>query len=1090
MGRILICLLLAGATAALESAVDPLETKMAALAEEARARTAAGDEAGTRAILLRMAALDPAHPKLHLAIVMEQRSRAALDALPQVLDGLALPAGPGRAYATALAAFFTGDLARAEAGLKSALAGYVTADHTAGRAACHNALGIVHGKRDELAAATAEYETAGLLLRRLGDRQAEADTLANLAILDRKTGRPAQAIERQCEVLAIRERLRDRPGQSRSWHEIGILRREEGDAAGALAAFDAALALRRELHDERGAITTLREAAVTRFAAGDIEGASRDLDEALERARGLTDRRPLADVLLQQGDPLLLRGATDQAVATVESAADLYHELGAHAEEAAARMRIGAALAARGEYRRSRDALLLGVVGRDCIRGTQHEAALRTELGNVLVVLGELNGALFEQERALELRRAAGERRHALDNLNNRGVIYAHLGELRLARRDVEAAFGIAVELDDRKAGARGANNLGVLLAREGRFDEALAHLESARRILKESGDEAGAASVGANLAEVLLKLDRGDEALAEIERALAAFRLLQDRHGEASLLNQLGELRLAQAHGGAAEEAHRQALALALYGGIPEEEWRAQAGIAAALERRGERGPALEHALLVLDGLEDVRAGLEIDALRMRFLASKMSHYERALALAEGEPVSTSFGIVERARARALLDLLRGSRSKLLGRLDLATRRREERRLDELAAATLALATAYGEAARSAARERLDREREAWERHKVEMRQKAPAYGELVYRDPARLADVQAAVLGPGETLLQYFVGEERAWLWIVSRARAERVELPHPAEIATLARELLDAIREAPARLGDPGPERAAGERLARAVLPARLGAAGSRLIVAPDGPLHHVPFEALRVGGRFLVEDHPLAVVPSATALELMRRRKHAAADGFLGIADPHPVSGDWPPLPYARIEVERIAELFAAQARTVLLGESATKAALRDLALERYRFIHFATHGWLDGADSRETGLVLASDGSTGSGLLSLEEVVGLSLAAEVVVLSACRSGLGEPLRGEGLVGLTGGFLHAGADNVLVSLWDVADRATSSLMPEFYRSLRSGADPAAALRAAKLARIRSDGSSGLVQRWAPFVLVGAPPRADGD
>jgi CHAT domain-containing protein len=218
--------------------------------------------------------------------------------------------------------------------------------------------------------------------------------------------------------------------------------------------------------------------------------------------------------------------------------------------------------------------------------------------------------------------------------------------------------------------------------------------------------------------------------------------------------------------------------------------------------------------------------------------------------------------------------------------------------------------------------------------------------------------------------------------------------------------------------------------------------------------------------------------------------MREQTPPSGNEFLGIADPRPVVGNWPDLPHARDEVQRIAELFDPAGRTVLVAEAASKSRLRALDLHRFGFIHFATHGWMDGSDLRQTGLVLsANEERAGAGLLALDEVLDLSLSARTVVLSACRSGLGEPLRGEGLIGLTGGFLYAGADSVLVSLWNVEDRATSDLMLRFYRGIRGGSDPAAALRQAKLELINVDRRSrGGVHQWAPFVFVGAPRPAD--
>jgi CHAT domain-containing protein len=268
---------------------------------------------------------------------------------------------------------------------------------------------------------------------------------------------------------------------------------------------------------------------------------------------------------------------------------------------------------------------------------------------------------------------------------------------------------------------------------------------------------------------------------------------------------------------------------------------------------------------------------------------------------------------------------------------------------------------------------------------------------------------------------------------------------------------------------------------------LLPQAARLRGKRLIIVPDGPLHHVPFEALVHKGRFLIEDHEISVVPSSTTLLLMRSQASSRAGiTFLGVGDPVPGGGDDLVLPYSRIELEKIAGLFEEPARTLLTGRSATRTALKSLDLTRYRFVHFATHGLLKEGE-RRTGMWLGATTKDGSdSVLTLDDVLSMRMDANLVVLSACRSGLGELIDGEGLISLTRAFLYAGSRSVVVALWDVNDASTVDFMKVFYGGLRSGDAPAAALRKAKLSFIRSDRAPRREPyRWAPFILVGAPP-----
>ncbi|MCC7157706.1 MAG: CHAT domain-containing protein [Bryobacterales bacterium] len=265
-----------------------------------------------------------------------------------------------------------------------------------------------------------------------------------------------------------------------------------------------------------------------------------------------------------------------------------------------------------------------------------------------------------------------------------------------------------------------------------------------------------------------------------------------------------------------------------------------------------------------------------------------------------------------------------------------------------------------------------------------------------------------------------------------------------------------------------------------------------------------MHYLPFETLASGsGRFLVEDHPIMYAPSVSVLASLSR---TGADGasrreLLAYGDPRFTAGQargrpvqalyrsagyrFVRLPATRQEVLGIGSYFPAPMRTLLLGEAATEQSVKEADLRAYRRLHFATHAVLDERVPARSGIVLSQIG-TGreDGILHASEVMELKLDAELVVLSACRTGLGQLVGGEGMVGLTRSFFHAGAQRVVVSLWDVNDQSTARLMKEFYRQMSAGHGPADALRAAKLSFLRSNAPLERQPHfWAGFVLSGA-------
>ncbi|HEX4946260.1 MAG TPA: CHAT domain-containing protein, partial [Blastocatellia bacterium] len=310
------------------------------------------------------------------------------------------------------------------------------------------------------------------------------------------------------------------------------------------------------------------------------------------------------------------------------------------------------------------------------------------------------------------------------------------------------------------------------------------------------------------------------------------------------------------------------------------------------------------------------------------------------------------------------------------------------------------------------------------------------------------------------------------------------------------------------------------------------------GKRLLIVPDGALHYVPFAALPViGGRWsvvgkkpgtsrattdnrqlttdhrppvtghrppLIVHHDILTLPSASALAVLRRELgvRAPAEKTLAVfADPvyqrNDESGmvteasarflnDLARLPATRLEAEAISQLVSASARKVAYGLDANYAAATSAELSQYRYVHFATHGWLDSRRPALSGLVLSqvnAQGATQHATLRALDVVNLKLNAELVVLSGCQTGLGEEINGEGLVGLSRGFMYAGARRVAASLWQVNDAATAELMQRFYQGMlgKKKLSPAAALREAQLTIFHTPRWQSPYY-WAAFTLQG--------
>lgn len=422
------------------------------------------------------------------------------------------------------------------------------------------------------------------------------------------------------------------------------------------------------------------------------------------------------------------------------------------------------------------------------------------------------------------------------------------------------------------------------------------------------------------------------------------------------------------------------------------------------------------------------------------------------------------------------------------------------------------------------------------YERVQARIRATSPRYAALTQPAPLTLKEMQTSVLDAETVLLEYSLGEERSYLWAVTRDSLASFELPNRAELERLARAAYRRLTRPDAGAGArPFPEEL--KQLAHVVLgPAAARLKAKRLVVVADGALQYVPFAALPSpaarGAAPLVVTHEVVSLPSASTLAVLRREAEARgpapkslavlADPVFGRDDPRlrtapaaegervaaaaaensprelrglagAVSDEAgaadlsaiPRLPGTRQEALGLLSLVAPAERKEALDFAASRETATGGELEQYRFVHLATHGYVDTARPELSGVLLSmfdEGGRPRDGFMRAREVYNLRLRAELVVLSACRTGLGREVRGEGLVGLTRGFMYAGAPRVVSSLWNVSDAATAELMTDFYAGmLRLRLRPAEALRRAQINMWKRRQWSAPFY-WAAFTLQG--------
>ncbi|HRC84059.1 MAG TPA: CHAT domain-containing protein [Thermoanaerobaculia bacterium] len=762
---------------------------------------------------------------------------------------------------------------------------------------------------------------------------------------------------------------------------------------------------------------------------------------------------PLAEA--QQGLAKCLRDLErwDEAEAAYRQALATYQQLPGTAKQPGLEGKIvsnlGVVLWAQNHPDMARAVLLEG-------RARLHQAGDKLGESSILISLGNLE-QLYGQwtepvaQRflgAIELAKSAGNEPDA-PGLQQEG--WKALGYLywSISRQDprkldpetlgrAEAAFEAALRLGAPANDPAVLRGLAGVQELRGELRQAARTYESLiREIGREPGSLASQAAFKVDLASLDLRLEKLHEATSLLEEAL---RVLEP---------------------------------------LPEPQWQFEVSRALSVRARVEEGQGK-----LQDALGSIRHVIELDealrrtvadpSLRQSLAASRRKRYELAVAIADHlnqaslnqASTAEAFGFSELARARGFADLL--DRANI---------------------------TLPAEALASAA--------------------------------PPTLERLQQDLLKPGDAVLEYIVGEERSFLLVVTRHGAALRPLaggPGSLSSSTLTAQV-ERLQKAILARADPMLDPAYTEpavALFRGLISpaAELLEGVDHLIVIPDDSLYRLPFETLLereprlgdAGAPFLVKRYRVSYLPSVTVwaqieAELNQRLDRSTPGpryAFVGFGDPQnrsereatvvaqaragqPAVGapaaSLPRLPGSEGELRTISALLAPSAVKLFLGKQATKVAVTGpgSVVSDTRFLHFAVHGDIEGRSKDQLALVLAPTSPQDDGRLRMQDVLGLSLRCDLVVLSACGSGLGEQLRGEGVIGFSRAFMQAGTPSLLMSLWNVDDVRTAQLMERFYGRLLAGASKAEALRQAKLDLLDQPGSADPFY-WAPFILFG--------
>lgn len=683
--------------------------------------------------------------------------------------------------------------------------------------------------------------------------------------------------------------------------------------------------------------------------------------------------------------------------------------------------------------------------------------------------------------------------------LTNMGSTYGALGDYQKALDHHNESLALMRKATNPRGEASALRNIGKVYQRMGDLPKALEYFDQSMRLTRGAGNSYSEVGALRSIGEIYAAMGDYQKAHEYLTRALPLSRAIGERRGEAATLYAL-------------------------------------AGVERDREKISEAQAYVEDAIKIIESLRAKVFGAE---LRTSYLAAQQGYYELyidlLMRLHEQSPASGHDALAlqasERARARSLLDSLAEARADIRQGVDQTLLERERSLQQKLNAKeerrVRLLSGKHTPEQAAAANREVNQLLDEYQQTQAQIRATSPRYAALTQPRPLALKEIQAQ-LDDETVLLVYSLGGKRSFLWAVTPTTVKSYVLPKRDEIETEARQAYEWLQVSARRKTKALAQLGAELLSLRLLGPVAGQLTGKRLVIVADGALQYIPFAALPAPGgkRPLIAEHEIVNLPSVSALGQQRREltgRASAPKAVAVIADPvydlqdarfktraakanrveaaptthaDPLAAvtrsardaglaDFRRLRFSGQEADQITGFVPPATHSKIVDFDASRATLARTDLSQYRILHFAAHGLLNSKNPELSGIVLSlydERGQPQDGFLRAHELYNLKLGADLVVLSACRTALGKEVRGEGLIGLTRGFMYAGAARVVVSLWDVDDQATAELMKRFYHGMmRERLRPAAALRAAQAAMARDQRWSAPYY-WAGFILQG--------
>ncbi|WP_193198519.1 CHAT domain-containing protein [Nostoc sp. MG11] len=982
------------------------------------------------------------------------------------------------------------------------------------------------GTAESLRQAIGKWQEALKLWQQVNDKHWEATTLSNIGAVYDSLGEKQEAIQYFNQALPILRAVGNRGGEATIFNNIGVVYKSLGEKQQAIKYYNQALPILRAVGDRKVEAITLSNIGSVYDSLGEKQEALKYFNQALPIFRAVGYKAGEATTLSNIGAVYDSLGEKQEALKYFNQALPILRAVGDRGGEATIFNNIGVVYKSLGEKQEALKYFNQALPIRHAVGDRGGEATTLNNIGNVYSDLGEKQEALKYFNQALPILRAVGDRGGEATTLNNIGNVYSDLGEKQEALKYFNQALPILRAVGDRKVEAITLSNIGSVYDLLGEKQQAIQYYNQALPILRAVGDSGGEANTLNNIGFVYNSLGEKQEALKYFNQALPIRRAVEDKEGEATTLSNMallerdrGNLQQAQTHIQAVIEiiedlrtkiANKELRAS--YFASVQDYYKFYTDLLMELHKKdpskgydalalevSDRSRARGLIELLTEAKIDIKKGIDPTLLaEERRLQLQINAKEKLLSeLSSKKETPEQLLTNTKQQIQDLLKQQRELEVKIRANnpeyADLIypqplTLKQIQQQLDK---DTLLLQYSLGDE-RSYLWAVTPDSLYSYELPKREQIDKAAKnlYNNYL-RNPGMLGVSSEETAKAANELSQLILAP------VADKLGQKRLVIVGDEALQYIPFAALTDLTPQPPSLIGKGEQ----DKLPS---PKRRGVGGE---------VNYQP----------LVVNHEIINLPSASTIAILRKQtkgRTKAAKTLSILADPVFSANDqrftgkssnvannniYQQLEESalkrstrninRSEIQRL-EGTEKEAREILklvspseniqaFGFDANYNWATNKQLSQYKMLHFATHGFLDSTEPELSGIVLSlidKQGKSQRGFLRLTDIFNLNFPAELVVLSACKTGLGKEVKGEGLVGLTRGLMYAGAARVVVSLWNVDDEATSLLMSQFYsQMLQQGKTPAAALRAAQLKMWEQEKWRNPYS-WSAFTLLG--------